>query len=178
MNTTITIEHVEALADLLTTDQASERARLHRLILAEARILGSREPRLFERTPLEYADEAGHWDTSYPPTKDYRDHRGPRLLAVRQHRTEDHSTSGGYYYEWRRATEDLGLFVGPDGTIYGCDERGTGRVGRFAAHPGNCDVLCQLIWEPRNPSDLAVDELRKIERYLRSKAFPAATKAE
>lgn len=168
--TTITIEDVEALASALEADEAAERAKLERLIRAEARILAVREPGLFEAQALEYADEDGHWDNSYPPGQSYRVYTGPRLIEVREPETVDVATSPGYYHTWRRVTEDPGLYVDREGRIWGCDESGTGRIGSFAAHPGNCDVEVTLEWERRH--DVSVEELREVERHLRQLAFP------
>lgn len=168
--TKITLEDVEALASALEADEATERAKLERLIRAEARIIAVREPEQFAARPMEYADEDGHWDNSYPPGQVYRAHTGPRLLAVRDCETTDVATTPGYYHEWRRVTEYPGLYVDRDGRIWGCDESGTGRVGSFAAHPGNCDVNVAVAWERR--SDVTVEELREVERHLRQLAFP------
>lgn len=166
----ITIEQVEALATQLEADEQAEREKLDRLIKAYARILAKREPSRFQRQALEQADEDGHFDNSYPPKVEYRNFSGPRLLCVRDNETRDVATSGGFYYDWKRVTEDFGLWVSRDGTIYGCDETGTGAVGRFAAHPGDHNVQVELDWSPRGEVSLA--ELRVVEANLRALAFP------
>jgi len=170
--TKITLEDVEALAAQLEADDAAERAKLQRLIRAEARIIAVREPEQFEARPLEYADEDGNGDTSYPPGQSYRAYAGPRLIEVRECETTDVATSPGYYRTWRRITEYPGLFVDREGRIWGCDESGTGRVGSFAAHPGDCDVAVTIAWERRCDSEVSTEELREVERHLRQLAFP------
>lgn len=170
--TQITIEDVEALAAQLEADESAERAKLQRLIRAEARIIAVREPEQFETMALEYADEDGHWDNSYPPSQVYRAYAGPRLITVRDCETADVATTSGYYHDWKRVTEDPGLYVDRDGRIWGCDESGTGRVGSFAAHPGDCDVHVTITWERRSDRDVTTEELRAVERHLRQLAFP------
>jgi hypothetical protein len=174
---TITIEDLERLASELEANETAQRERLLRLICAEARILAAREPHLFERMPTEYGDEAGHWDNSFPPKKEYRCRTGPRLLEVRDNTTDDVATSSGFYYSWKRVTTDLGLYVARDGSIYGADETGTGRLGQFAARPGDCDVECTIEWSQRDRNDLTLDELREVESHLRALAFPLSQAA-
>lgn len=79
---TITIEALEQLANSMEGDEAESRARLIRLIEAYARILAVREPKRFKKMPLEYRDEDGHWDNSFPPAQEYCNHAGPRLIAI------------------------------------------------------------------------------------------------
>lgn len=177
MTTTITIEQVEALAMQVEQDESTERTRLLRLVAAYSRILATREPHLYQRMPLAHGDESGHWDGSFPPTQEYSDRRGPRLIEVRDHQTSDVATEGGYYHAWRRVTEDAGLYVDRAGTIYGADETGAGRVGQYAAHPGDCDVDCAIEWEPRGLDDVTTDDLRSVEAHLRELAFPASASA-
>lgn len=172
ITTQITLEDVEALAARLAADEATERARLERLIRAEARILAVREPGLFAPQATAYADRDGHWDHSYPPGQSYRAHTGPRLIEVREPETVDVATSPGYYHDWRRVTEYPGLYVDAEGRIWGCEESGTGRVGSFAAYPGDCDVRVEITWERRSDRDVSTEELREVERHLRAMAFP------
>jgi hypothetical protein len=169
-STTITIEDVEALASKLENDAHAEREKLTRLIRAYARIVSVREPERFAAMPTEYADEDGHWDNSFPPRQRYRARTGPRLVQISDCTTRDVATSSGFYYDWKRVTEHPGVFVSRDGRIYGCEETGTGRVGQFAAHPGDRDVCVEIEWSPR--SDLELSELRTAEETLRKLAFP------
>lgn len=179
METTITLEALEALANQMQADEELERTRLHRLITAYARILAIREPALFPPRALEHSDENGHYDNSYPPRVEYKDRRGPRLRKVVAFVTTDIATSSGFYYEWRRETTDRGLYVAPDGELYGCEETGTGSVGQFAVRPGNHGVMCELEWEPIDLDSVPVERLRKAEEELRKLAFPlVAAKAQ
>lgn len=172
MNTTITIEDLERLANELEANETAQRERLLRLICAEARILAAREPELFRRMPTEYADVDGHWDNSYPPKQKYKNRTGPRVIVVSEGVTDDIATSAGFYYSWKRVTTDLGLYVARDGSIYGADETGTGRLGQFAAHPGDCDVECTVGWSLRDRNELSLGELSEVESHLRKLAFP------
>lgn len=170
--TDITIEALEAFADRLETDEEETRSKLLRLIKAEARILAAREPDAFKARPLSYADEPGHWDNSYPPKQVYSDHNGPRLLSVEKGSYEEIKTSGGYYYSWRAVTDNRGVYVARNGTLYGRETEGTGQLGRFAAHPGDRDVNLTFSWSPLDLDDVSTEALRTVERVLRSKAFP------
>lgn len=169
----ITLADVEALAERLAADEATARAKLQRLIRAEARIIAAREPSAFRAQATEYADRDGHWDHSYPPGQAYRSYTGPRLIEVRDCETTDVATSPGYYRTWRRVTEYPGLFVDAEGRIWGCNESGTGRVGSFAAYPGDCDVAVTVEWSRRD--DVTMEELREVEEHLRQLAFPLAS---
>lgn len=175
MNTAITIEDVEALALSLEGEEREKRVRLERLIRAYARIIHAREPERFARHATEYGDEAGHFDNSFPPKQVYRAHNGPRLIQLRDCSTEDLPTSGGFYHEWRRVTTDPGLYVAPNGAIWGATETGTGRVGRFAAHPGDCGVEVEISYDLRD--DLSLAELEEVEEALRKLAFPMSQAA-
>jgi hypothetical protein len=95
---TITVEDVEALATRLESGQAARREKLLRLIRAHARILAVREPETFTRRAIEYSDEDGHWDNSYPPKKKYKDRSGPRTLKIREYTWEEIATSSGFYF--------------------------------------------------------------------------------
>ncbi|MBF0391655.1 MAG: hypothetical protein HQL38_03135 [Alphaproteobacteria bacterium] len=175
--TIITVEQIEALAAQIEQEDDAERARLHRLIRAYARIVEARDPEQFQPQALEYSDEDGHSDNSYPPKQKYKDHRGPRLFEVIDSTTTSIATSGGFYYQFRTVTEDEGLFVAPDGVLFGCVEEGTGRLGQFAAHPGDCGVMNELTWSSIAVADVPLDRLRKAEEALRKVAFPLATAA-
>lgn len=168
----ITIEGLEKLATELESDEAQQRERLKRLICAYARILAVREPHLFERRATERADEDGHWDNSFPPKIKFKNRTGPRLILVDGYEWDDIATSGGFYHEWKRITTNPGLYVARDGSIYGADETGTGRLGQFAAHPGDCNVECTIEWTKRNRDSLAVSDLAEVEAHLRKLAFP------
>lgn len=173
----ITIEQVEALATKLEADDEAKRAKLVRLICAYTRVIAQRSPEKFQRQATVCRDEEGHFDNSYPPRIVYRDHTGPRLLQVRDNRTDDVATSGGFYYSWKRVTEDRGVWVGRDGTLWGCDETGTGEVGQFAAHPGDCNVDVELEWERLDLDDVDTEDLSATESKLRGLAFPASIAA-
>lgn len=177
MEITITVEQVEALASQLEASEQEQRQKALRLIRAYARILGAREPERFRRRPTECRDEAGHWDSSYPPREEYTAHAGPRLVTARKREYQDVPTSGGFYYAWKRVTTDPGVYIARDGTIYGCDEHGTGTVGQYAAHPGDCEREIVLDWTERDPSDVPTAELLAAEEHLRGLAFPASVKA-
>ena len=79
----ITVEEIEALAESLAKENEAARAKLLRLIKAEARVLFGREPEQFEQQPTEWSDTAGHFDSSYPPKQEYYNHVGPRVVAHR-----------------------------------------------------------------------------------------------
>jgi len=168
----ITIEDIEKLAESLETEQIVQKEKVLRLIRAEARILAGRDPERFQRKALEERDEAGHCDNSFPPDTVRYNISGPRLLRIISPSTEDVPTTGGFYYEWRRETIDPGVYLGRDGILYGRYDEGTGRVGRFAAHPGDCDVAIKFSW--RQLDDLSLATLKEVEAQLRSLAFPAS----
>lgn len=176
--TTVTIDDLEALASQMETDVGAERARLHRLITAYARIIAAREPDRYETMPLEYSDVDGHWDNSFPPRTEYKDYRGPRLIEVCDTATTDIATSGGFYHAWRRETTDRGLYVGANGVLYGCEETGTGEVGQFAAHPGDTGVMCSLEWGPLTEDDIPTERMVAAEAQLRDLAFPLLARAQ
>lgn len=167
---TITIESVEQLATELEQTAELQSAKLKRLIAAYARIIWQREPHRFVRKATEHGDEAGHSDNSYPPKQVYRAKTGPRLYCVEGWDTEDVATSGGFYYSWRRVTTDGGVYVDRMGAIYEANETGTGRLGQFAAHPGDCDVECEIEWSLKR--DVTLDQLTAAEADLRKLAFP------
>jgi hypothetical protein len=167
MKTPITIEQLEALATQIENDNDTEHARLSRLCRAMVRILAARQPELFTRHATSVTDEAGHWDNSYPPNSERHYGRGaPRLLMIRDNETSDVPTSSGYYHDWRRQTDELGLWIARDGTWYGCDETGTGAVGPYAAHPGDCQRDITLDWIEVTPT---LADLRQAEPILRAK---------
>jgi hypothetical protein len=168
------IEDIEAMVAQMEADEAMRRAKLVRLIAAEARIVALREPSKFVSMPTELSDEDGHWDNSYPPAAQYKNRTGPRLLEVVDNTTQDIATSSGFYHDWKRVTEDKGLWVGTRGELYGCMETGTGRFGQFAAHPGDCGVEVELEWERWDDEDLSTEALEKAEKTLRALAFPAS----
>lgn len=172
---TITIEALEQLATELEATEADQRAKLDRLIRSYARILAVREPHLFVAKATERGDEAGHWDSSFPPKQELRAKTGPRLLKIEGWDTEDVATSGGYYYSWRRVTTDGGVYVSKMGELYEDDETGTGKLGQFAAHPGDCDVECTIEWSRKH--DVSLDQLRAAEEHLRKLAFPLSQAA-
>jgi len=170
--TTITLEALEALAAAAESDNAVEHARLARLCTAYGRILRARDPEKFQHKACHVGDEAGHCDSSYPPDQKYTECTGPRALRLRMRATEDIATSGGFYYSWRRVTTDGGLYLGLDGSWYRSSETGTGEVGSFAAHPGDCNVDCTIEWSTVDVDELTLEELRAAEATLRELAFP------
>lgn len=178
MTTEITIEQVEALAATLLAEDCATRSRLVRLIVAEARIVALREPERLTRRATHHGDEAGHWDSSYPPAQRYTERTGPCSIKCWDAVTDDVPTESGFYYSWRRVTTEYGLAVDAEGRLWRSEETGTGRVGSFAAHPGDCDVDCTIRWWVVSPSDVSVRDLRLVEAELRAIAFPGASARE
>jgi hypothetical protein len=171
-NAVITIEAVEALATRLETEVGAQREKLVRLIKAYSRIIAQREPQKFPCRSTEYKDEDGHFDNSYPPKQVYKCRTGPQLLKICDNITDDIATSGSFYHDWKRVTEDPGLFISPDGTLFGCNEHGTGSFGQFAAHPGNWGVEVELEWSPLDLDQVSTLRLIEAECFLRKLAFP------
>lgn len=175
MNTqTITIEQLETLATELETDVEAQRSRLSRLCRAYVRIIAAREPDAFEARATRHGDEAGHYDSSYPPKQVYSELTGPACILLASRETEDVRDEGssGYYYHWHRVTTYGGLYVDMHGRWIRGDETGTGRVGPFAAHPGDCGVDCTIEWSRVGDDDVTLAELVAAERTLRDLAFP------
>ncbi len=172
------IHELEALANQIANEHTEKETKMHRLIRAYARILSVRQPSAFKARALEYSDEDGHWDNSYPPDQQYKNRSGPKLIQVIRSATNDIATESGFYYAWRRVTEDPGLYIHADGRCFGCREEGTGRFGQFAAHPGDCDVHVELHWEELELDDVPFDRLQKAEKELRDLAFPLITQRE
>jgi hypothetical protein len=166
MTVAITIEQLEALAHQIANDDESEHARLLRLCRAMVRILAARQAELFVVHATSITDETGHWDNSYPPKRErHYGHGAPRLIEVRDNTTDELPTSGGFYYDWRLETNELGCWIDRDGDFFGCDESGTGSVGQFAAHPGDCNRDITLEWVSIEPS---LADLREAEPILRA----------
>lgn len=176
MTNEITIESLEALAAELEQDAETRAAKLLRLIRAFARIIQAREPREFARQPCEWGDVAGHYDNSFPPKKEYRDYTGPRLLEIYEEDTEEVATSSGFYYNYRVVTTNNGLYVAADGSLWGAERTGTGRLGQFAAHPGDCDVEVAIEYDRRD--DVSIEALEAAEKKLRDLAFPLVAAAQ
>lgn len=174
----LTIDELEAIATQCTAEADAERERLARLIKIYARIIAARVPGKFRRGPLERSGDDGHYYSSFPPVILYKDFRGPRLIRIVEHEVSDISTSGGFYHEFRRVTEDPGLYISPEGAPYGADETGTGRVGQFAARPGYCEVMCAIEYRELAPDDVPLDRLQEAERKLRALAFPLVAARE
>lgn len=174
----ITIEALETLATELSANEEQQRARLIRLIRAEARIVAAREPERFPRRATEYADEDGHWDNSYPPKQVYRAKTGPKLIRLVGCEYEDNATESGFYHAWERVTSDPGIYVSRDGRVYGCEMSGTGRVGQYAAHPGDCDVEVTLDYSLRDEDEIPIAQLATAESALRAFAFPLIAEAQ
>ncbi len=167
---TFTIEQLESLATQLETTEAEQRARLERLCRAYARIIRAASPDKFARRATHYGDEAGSWDSSFPPRKEYAARTGPLAIKTSDSVTEDVATEGGFYYAWRRVTVRGALAIGTDGTWYRSDETGTGNFGPFAARPGNHDVDVDIDWSETD--EVSTEELIAAEAKLRDLAFP------
>lgn len=159
----ITIEQLETLAAEVEQTDAAEHARLLRLCGAMGRIMAGRQPDVWKHTCTSITDVSGHFDNSFPP-KEERHGRGPSVVVVRSRETEDVPTEGGYYHGWRRQTTDGGCYLGRDGFWYRADESGTGRVGQFAAHPGDRDRDITIEWDRTTPT---LDDLQQAEPALR-----------
>lgn len=168
----MTIEMLENLANEIETEENLERARLARLIRAYARIASKADPQTFPARAIERSDEDGHWDNSFPPDIELKNHCGPRAICIFVHNVTDIATSSGYYHSWRRETEYVGLYVRIDGALLGCTETGTGSVGQYAAHPGDHGVECTLEYEARDLEDIELEDLQAAEASLREIAFP------
>lgn len=177
---TITLESLERLAADLEFGEEQRRERLLRLTAAYARILAVRQPELFDRRAVEYSDEDGYWDNSYPPKQQYKDRTGPRLIKVSSADWQQVATSEGFDYSWRATASELGLYVARDGEIWGGEYSGEGAFGRFAAHPGDHNVQLSIDWSPRDLDEVSTADLVMVEETLRDLAFPlvAAARAE
>jgi hypothetical protein len=172
MTSQITIEDLGTLAGQLEADAAAEGNRLTRLIRAYARIVFQRQPDAFTPRAVEHSDEDGHWDNSYPPKIRYKDRSGPRTIVVVTHEYDTVATSGGFYYDWRAVTTERGLCVDRDGDFYDATHEGTGSLGQFAAHPGDCNVMVAIEFHTVDTREIALDRLQLAEKTLREKAFP------
>lgn len=159
----LTIEALEQLSREVEATDAAEHTRLLRICNAMGRILARRQPDVWDPTATSITDVAGHFDNSYPPREE-RHGRGPSVVVIRARETEDVPTEGGFYHAWRRQTTDGGCYLGRDGLWYRADEAGTGRVGQFAAHPGDCDRDINIAWETTTPT---LDDLQQAEPALR-----------
>lgn len=175
---TITIESLQQLATELENNAAAQRSRLADLCATYVRLLAAAKPKLFNAMATCETDEAGSWDTSYPPKVTYTAHNGPRLLQIADTETQNVPTSSGFYYSWKRVTSYGGLWIDAGGHWYRCQESGTGRFGQFAAHPGDCDVRVALSWRVVAISDLELDELTLAEATLRRLSVPIATRTD
>lgn len=159
----ITIETLEQLAHEIEATDAAEHARLLRICNAMGRILARRQPDVWKTTCTSVTDVAGHFDNSYPP-KEARHGRGPSVVVIRERETEDVPTESGFYHAWRRQTTDGGCYLGRDGAWYRADESGTGRVGQFAAYPGDHARDITIEWEKTSPT---LEDLQQAEPALR-----------
>jgi hypothetical protein len=160
---TLTIEALEQLSREVEATDAAEHTRLLRFCGAMGKILAHRQPDVWKATCTSITDVAGHFDNSYPP-KAERHGRGPSVVIVRARVIEDVPTEGGFHYAWRRQTTDGGCYLGHDGAWYRADESGTGRVGPFAAYPGDCDRDITVEWVETTPT---LEDLRQAEPALR-----------
>lgn len=174
----ITIEQLEALAATIETEESATRARLVRLMTAYARIIAVREPGKFTRRAVELSDEDGHYDNSYPPAIKHKDYSGPRALRLVAASYDKVATEGGFYHAWRAVTDDCGLYITPTGRLIGADYDGTGSLGQFASHPGDCDVQIEIRWDDLDPEDITTARLTEAEKTLREIAFPLIAAAQ
>lgn len=159
----ITIEALEQLSHEVEATDAAEHARLLRLCNAMGKILARRQPDAWEATATSLTDVAGHFDNSYPP-REATHGRGPAVVVIRHRETEDVPTESGFYHAWRRQTTDAGCYLGRNGLWYRADESGTGRVGQYAAHPGDRDRDITIEWETTTPT---LEDLQEAEPALR-----------
>lgn len=167
-----TVTALESLAAELAAAGEAERAALIRTTRALARIAAARSPDAFSPRALVQCSEPGHWDGSYPPSTIYLHRQGPVTIIVRDIDTVDVPTSTGYYHSFRRETDVVGLAIAPDGTWYAGTVAGTGRVGQYAAHPGDCDVDCTIAWSEADVNDVPIAVLASAVSLLRDIAFP------
>lgn len=168
----IELHQIEALANEICEEQATARQKLARLIRAFARIIHAKSPEAFSRRATEYSDEDGHWDNSYPPKQEYKERTGPLSISIVNSDRGEKATSGGFYHGIEYFTEDPGLFVTACGDFIGANLHGTGKFGQFAAHPGDCGVMCTIEWDELDLDDIPFDRLVKAENELRALAFP------
>jgi len=172
----LTLDQLEALADSLQLETTNRRTKLLRMIRAYCRILANREPETFADVHTEYADEDGHFDNSYPPSLRRKNFSGPSLVEIVSYSSEDISQESGFYYSYKTVSTDRGLYFDADGTPYGGEITGTGRIGQFAAHPGDCNVDCEIDWDSHNTTSIPIARLQDAEKKLRDIAFPACAK--
>jgi hypothetical protein len=172
----ITIEQLEELAAKIEQTDAEEQTRLLRLCNAMGKILARRQPDVWKGTSTSITDEAGHFDNSYPPSEE-RHGRGPSVVRVRGRETEDVPTETGFYHTWRRQTTDGGCYLGRNGFWYSSDESGTGRVGQYAAHPGDRDRDITIEWERMTPTLEDLQEAEPVLRALLAQFLSASTAA-
>lgn len=171
------LEQLEKIVGDLAAEASQQRAKLFRLVAACARIIALQSGKRFgQRWARHHGDEAGHWDNSFPPAQVYSDYTGPRLIKLRDWQTEDVATSSGFYYDWRRVTKDPGLFVDARGNFWGAEETGEGRVGQFAAYPGDCGVDCAIEWREIDGDEVSTEDLEAAFLELGKLAFPLAAK--
>ena len=140
------LEQIEAYAETLAKQRDAHRVELQRLIAAHAKILAARVPDQFQRAALRRHDEAGHFDNSFPPSIVNYDRTGPAVLELIAYETEQVPTSSGFYHSCDVVTVDTGAYVDANGNLYCANERGTCRIGQFAAHPGVCDYSTSIEW--------------------------------
>lgn len=177
MSDQITLEQLEALAESIFAEEGQRRERLLRLVRAYTRILSVREPKMFKPTATVWADEDGHWDNSYPPDQKYKERTGPRVIRLRALDFDSRATSGGFYHTTKYFTTTPGIYIDASGAVWSSDIHGTGNYGQFAAHPGACDVDCEIDYCEMDDDDIPIEVLVDAEELLRAKAFPMATAA-
>lgn len=169
---TITLASLAAIADEIVAEESTKRNHLTTMIRHYARILAVREPHRFAAMPIEYSDEDGHWDNSYPPEQEWKDRNGPDAMTLIKGDWDQIATSSGFYYEWRAATNDYGLYVTPLGDLLGASYTGEGRFGQFAAHPGDTDVRIEVEYDRLDLANVTTERLVQAEADMRELAFP------
>jgi hypothetical protein len=171
MGTEVTLEQVEVLEAELEQAHQREQERLTRLVRAHCRVLAVREPECFERRPFEYCDKPTS-DYSFPPGQEWRDFVGPRLLKVESLSWDQDALGGGFYHRWRVASQQPGVYLAPDGSLWGGIASGEGGFRSIAAYPGDGDVRLLIEWRPLEADEITIETLIAAEEHVRELAFP------
>ena len=147
------------------TDQAEKS-----LLLAEiptlARYLNRHVSAAWMKLATGIMDDPGHYDSSYPPDEYVAARTKKRLLRVSYPTTTERETSGGFYGTFDISTDEPGVAIGTDGTIYSIDEAGTAKTSPYAAYPGTDHRDIHLSYRPVASPDL--DVLRSAANLLRT----------
>lgn len=172
MATITNLESLEELAHAIVSSDAGRRELLRQMIRQYCRIMAVKSPEQFKRRALQYMDEPGHYDNSYPPEQQYADRNGPSLIRIEHGQWDEIASSGGFYYSWEAVTRTRGVYVDRHGDLYGADYSGIGAVGQFAAHPGDCGVDIHIEYSRLEEQEISTDQLREVEGELRTMAAP------